>query len=39
VTVNRVLELQQSGVEQEATRDISNTSNWLCYSTTSWWFC
>jgi len=34
-----VLELQDADTEQEAHRDLSTTSNWACYSTTSWWFC
>lgn len=34
-----VLELQHSETAQDSRRGISNASNWLCYSTTSVWFC
>ncbi len=34
-----VLELQASSVERASTRGLSTTSNWLCYSTTSWFLC
>ncbi|WP_246036418.1 MULTISPECIES: SapB/AmfS family lanthipeptide [Cellulomonas] len=34
-----ILDLQGSATDREQSRDISTTSNWLCYSTTSWFFC
>lgn len=34
-----VLTLQESSQEREQNRDLSTMSNWLCYSTGSWWLC
>lgn len=37
--MNYVLILQNLSTEQEAHRGLSTTSDWFCYSTTSWLFC
>lgn len=34
-----ILDLQEADTSPEERRGLSNTSDWLCYSTTSWSFC